>query len=126
MEDGEKTLSACHARQLRDAGAVQVTTTVSASSEIVKDDPRAEHELLGMHRTATSGCAPDVSRGAPMLTTPIPSVGGFQDPRGDGSLRILGSGVVAGLETFAGGTAGLLGLSLGGVAGADVAALGVV
>jgi hypothetical protein len=102
-----------------------VTTTVSASAEIVNDDPWAEHEVLGIHRTATSGRAPDVSRGAPMLTTPIPRVGGFQDPRGVGALRMLDPGSAAGLETFLGGSAGLLGLSLGGEAGADVAAPGV-
>ena len=75
-----------------------MTTTVSASAVIVREDPWAEHDVLGMHRTATAGRAPEASRGAPMLTTPIPSVGGCQEPRGDWTLRGAASGLAGALK----------------------------
>jgi len=116
-------LSACHARHSREAGAVQVTTTVSACAVIVREDPCAEQDVLGMHRTATSGRAPDASLGAPILTTPMPRVGGFQEPRGDWTLRVVGSGAVEALDACARGDVDFFGSGRGRWVGADAFAL---
>ena len=116
-------LSACHARHSREAGAVQVTTTVSACAVIVREDPCAEQDVLGMHRTATSGRAPDASLGAPILTTPMPRVGGFQEPRGDWALRAVGSGAVEALDACARGDVDFFGSGRGRWVGADAFAM---
>ena len=76
-----------------------------------------------MHRTDTSGRAPDASLGAPILTTPMPRVGGCQEPRGDWTLRGSGSGPVEALEGCARGDVDFLGSGRGRWVGADAFAL---
>ncbi len=76
-----------------------------------------------MHRTDTSGRAPDASLGAPMLTTPMPRVGGCQEPWGDWAFRVVGSGAVEALDACARGDVDFFGSGRGRWVGADAFAL---